>query len=160
MKRRHLYPLGITLLAVPHSQARRAVSDPHLQSQQLIQQSSSLHSNSFLTECQKSRGAILNRQKTQSKAAARQPSIYFALMGYEGDILKPVRGSSLPLKVEVSSNHNDLKDAAIKKGKPLIVPLMLKGVMSGISGFFFRHIRMQGLSGKSWIRPGFCIEEL
>lgn len=38
-------------------------------------------------------------------------------MEYEDDILKPVRGSSLPLKVEVSSNYNNLKDAAIKNQK-------------------------------------------
>lgn len=40
-------------------------------------------------------------------------------MEYEGDVLNPVRGSSLPLKVEVSSNYNDLKDAAIKKRKAI-----------------------------------------
>ena len=38
-------------------------------------------------------------------------------MEYEGDVLKPLRGSSLPFKAEVSSNYNDLKDAAIKKRK-------------------------------------------
>ena len=38
-------------------------------------------------------------------------------MEYEGDVLKPVRRSSLPLKVEVSANYNDLKDAAIKQRK-------------------------------------------
>ena len=142
LKRKHLYPLGTTLLAVPHSRATRAVSDPHLQSQQLIQQNSFLHSNSFLTESQKSGGAILSRQKRQSKPAARQPSIYVALMGYEGDVLKPVRRSSLPLKVEVSSNHNDLKDAAIKKRKAFDRTF-------NAERRYVWHIRMQGLPGKS-----------
>ena len=32
LKQRHLYPLGITLLAVPHSRARRAASELHLHS--------------------------------------------------------------------------------------------------------------------------------
>ena len=142
MKRRHLYPLGTTLLAVPHSRARRAASDPHLQSQQLIQQNSSQRSNSLLTESQKSGGAILSRQKRQSKAAARQPSIYVALMGYEGDVLKPVMGSSLPLKVEVNSNHNNLKDATIKKKKAF------DRTFNAERGYVW-HIRMQGLPGKS-----------
>ena len=38
-------------------------------------------------------------------------------MEYEGDIPKPVRGSALPLKGEVSSNYNDLKVAATTKRK-------------------------------------------
>ena len=79
------------------------------------------------------------KQTKKAKQASCEATINVALMEYEGDILKPVRGSSLPLKVEVSSNYNDLKDAAIKKR---IVPLMLKGVM-------YWHIRMQGLPGKS-----------
>ena len=67
------------------------------------------------------------KQTKKATQASCEATINVALMEYEGDVLKPVRGSSLPLKVEVRSNYNDVKDAAIKK--PLIVPLMLKGVM-------------------------------
>ena len=63
-------------------------------------------------------------------------------MGYEGDVLMPVRRSSLPLKVEVSSNHNDLKDAAIKKRKAFDC------TFNAERGYVW-HIRMQGLPGKS-----------
>ena len=63
-------------------------------------------------------------------------------MGYEGDVFKPVRRSSLPLKVEVSSNHNDLKDAAIKKRKAFDC------TFNAERGYVW-HIRMQGLPGKS-----------
>ena len=64
-------------------------------------------------------------------------------MGYEGDVLKPVRRSSLPLKVEVSSNHNDLKDAAIKKRKAFDC------TFNAERGQYVWHIKMQGLPGKS-----------
>lgn len=53
----------------------------------------------------------------KAKQASCEATINVALMEYEGDVLNPVRGSSLPLKVEASSNYNDLKDAAIKKRK-------------------------------------------
>ena len=53
----------------------------------------------------------------KAKQASCEATINVALMEYEGDVLKPVRGSSLPLKVEFSSNYNDVKDAAIKKRK-------------------------------------------
>ena len=82
------------------------------------------------------------KQTKKAKQGSCEATINVALMEYEGDVLKPVRGSSLPLKVEVSAKYNDVKDAAIKNGKPLIVPLMLKGVM-------YWHIRMPGLPGKS-----------
>jgi len=39
------------------------------------------------------------------------------LIEYEGDILKPVRGSSLPLKVEISTNYDSVRDVAVKKRK-------------------------------------------
>ena len=60
-------------------------------------------------------------------------------MEYEGNILKPVRGSALPLKGEVSSNYDDLKDAATKKRKPF------DHTFNAERG----HIRMPGLPGKS-----------
>ena len=125
LKRRHLYPLGITLLAVSNSRARRAASELHLRSRQLLQQNSSLRSDSFLTKSEEQRGHF--KQTKKATQASCEATINVALMEYEGDVLKPVRGSSLPLKVEVRSNYNDVKDAAIKM--PLIVPLMLKGVM-------------------------------
>ena len=56
-------------------------------------------------------------QTKKAKQASCEATINVALMEYEGDVLKPVRGSSLPFKAEVSSNYNDLKDAAIKKRK-------------------------------------------
>ena len=55
------------------------------------------------------------KQTKKAKQASFEATINVALMEYEGDVVKPVRGSSLPLKFEVSSNYNDLKDAAIKK---------------------------------------------
>jgi len=67
--------------------------------------------------------------KQKNKQASCEATINIALVEYEGDILKPVRGSSLPLKVEISANYDSVRDAAVKNGKPLIVPLMLKGVM-------------------------------
>jgi len=57
------------------------------------------------------------KQKIKAKKVSCEATINIALMEYEGDVLKPVRGSSLPLKVEVSSNYNDVKDAAIRKRK-------------------------------------------
>ena len=138
LKRRHLYPLGITLLAVPHSRARRAASDPRLSEPAAPAAKQFPTFKQFVDRKSEERRGHFKQTK-KAKQASCEATINVALMEYEGDILKPVRGSSLPLKVEVSSNYNDLKDAAIKKR---IVPLMLKGVM-------YWHIRMQGLPGKS-----------
>ena len=102
LKRRNLYPLGITLLAVPHSRARRAASDPRLQSQQVLQQNSSLH--------EERRGHF--KQTKKAKQGSCEATINVALMEYEGDVLKPIRG------VLRQSKH----------GKPLIIPLCWKGL--------------------------------
>ena len=56
-------------------------------------------------------------QTKKAKQASCEATINIALKEYKGDVLKPVRGSSLPLKVEVSSNYNDVKHVAIKKQK-------------------------------------------
>ena len=66
----------------------------------------------------------------------------FTRADYMLDVLKPVRGSSLPLKVEVSSNHNNLKDATNKKRKAF------DRTFNAERGYVW-HIRMQGLPGKS-----------
>ena len=55
--------------------------------------------------------------KQKTKQASYEATINIALMEYEGDILKPVRGSSLPLKVEISANYDRVIDAAVKKRK-------------------------------------------
>ena len=83
------------------------------------------------------------KQTKKAKQGSCEATINVALMEYEGDVLKPpVRGSSLPLKVEVSAKYNDLKDAAIKKRKAFDRTLNAERVM-------YWHIRMPGLPGKS-----------
>ena len=57
------------------------------------------------------------KQTKKAKQGSCEATINVSLMEYEGDVLKPVRGSSLPLKVEVSANYNDVKDVAIIKRK-------------------------------------------
>lgn len=57
------------------------------------------------------------KQTKKAKQASCKATVNVALMEYKGGELKPVRGSSHPLRVEVSSNYNEVKDAAIKKRK-------------------------------------------
>ena len=57
------------------------------------------------------------KQTKKAKQASCEATINVALMEYEDDVLKAVRGSSLPLKVQVSANYNDVFDAAMKKRK-------------------------------------------
>ena len=49
----------------------------------------------------------------------KEATINIALMEYvteeEGDILKPVRGSSLPLKIKTDARYDEVLEAALKK---------------------------------------------
>ena len=122
-------------------QSVRATSDYHLRSQQLLQQNSSLHSNSFLKESHRSGGAILSRQKRQSKPAARQPSMshWWSTKTTYSSLSEEVLSHS---KLRLAQITTIWKMRQSKNRKPLIVPLMLKGVMSW-------HIRIPGLPGTS-----------
>ena len=83
------------------------------------------------------------KQSKKAKQVRCEATINVALMEYAGDVLKPVRGSSLPLKVEVSSNYNDVKDAAIKKRKAF------DRTFNAERGYVlaYQDIRMPGLPG-------------
>ena len=54
----------------------------------------------------------------------KEATINIALMEYvteeEGEILKPVRGSSLPLKIKTDARYKEVLEAALKKGKTSI----------------------------------------
>ena len=107
---------NITLLAVPRSRARRTASDPHLRSQELLQQNSFPTFRQFLDKKSEERRGHFKQTK-KAKQASCEATINVPLIEYEGDVLKAARGSSLPLKVQVSANYNDVFDAAIKKRK-------------------------------------------
>ncbi|KAJ7371943.1 hypothetical protein OS493_022041 [Desmophyllum pertusum] len=55
------------------------------------------------------------KPKVKVKQATPEATVNIGLMEYEGDILKPVRGSSLPLKVKTNASYGEILDAALKK---------------------------------------------
>ena len=58
-------------------------------------------------------------RKLSSAMAVKEATINIGLMEYvaeeEGDVLNPVRGSSLPLKVKTNAGYDEILEAALKK---------------------------------------------